>query len=99
MKSKHTPGPWKINTDWYHIDAPRGLTVAAVFGSTGPHAAESKANAKLIAAAPELLAACKAMLPIVDSHWDQGPPGEGWQSQALKDLIAFCEAAIEKAEN
>ncbi len=61
MTNKHTPGPWKVSSDHYHIC--KGATaVAAVFGTTGHDAARSEANARLIAAAPELLEALEHAL-------------------------------------
>lgn len=67
----HTPGPWELsdNTD---VDGRRrvirdGYAVALVCSrasspASGSQYFEKDANARLIAAAPELLAACKAMM-------------------------------------
>lgn len=67
-KSSHTPGPWKIdggtnkNDDlfiWQDTDKLGGHGIAKIYGEwgdmTGP-------NARLIAAAPELLLSAKAAL-------------------------------------
>lgn len=60
MTTKHTPGPWRIARhdtlkDVRHIDAgPAGYERSTVAILDGP---KSDANAQLIAAAPELLAA------------------------------------------
>lgn len=75
MIGKHTPGPWTVDTQWTHGNAgfvhagegsPRaGARVAIVTGMggpTGPWWDEAEANARLIAAAPDLLAACEAAL-------------------------------------
>ncbi len=60
--TQHTPGPWELSRDavpdWHtqitvYTEA-TGTRVATVF--------EREANAHLIAAAPELLAACEAAL-------------------------------------
>ncbi len=59
--SKHTPGPWKAvdNRTVRTVDETHkkgGLIIADVFG----HSADNtKGNARLIAAAPELLAVCE----------------------------------------
>lgn len=64
MKTKHTPGPWHrtgaikeaINTNDKHIamvNFSHHGSISDVFGE------EHEANAKLIAAAPELLEACQ----------------------------------------
>ena len=71
MKTKHTPGPWHVghtsNTEegkneFIDIDSKKGSIARAwhpnVFSGTQK---ETEANAKLIAAAPELLEALKAI--------------------------------------
>ena len=82
----HTPGPW-----W--VDGPgEGIEVHDTFGRTASvwgdvgEGDEAWANARLIAAAPELLAALKAHLP-----WREAPV-QGWGCWA--DAVA----AINKAE-
>ena len=63
---KHTPGPWAIgletdeNDGHGQIISPEGEHIASV--SMYPIVA----NARLLAAAPELLEACKAMLAADD---------------------------------
>lgn len=74
MSTKHTPGPWKTEDRRYLItDAPDegsigvyagGFWIADVHGAhVGPKSRdEADANARLIAAAPELLEALEALL-------------------------------------
>lgn len=63
--SKHTPGPWKFYDDSNDGKTNRieivaiGKTVARIYHSVP---AEDLPNARLIAAAPDLLEACKAAL-------------------------------------
>lgn len=68
----HTPGPWRV------FQAPNGkiigigeLTGEGVadcgFGVWRGGSAEALANARLIAAAPELLEAVKILLPILEA--------------------------------
>lgn len=70
MEAKHTPGPWRIQ--WGHESGyPLGIStwdrnIVNAFGR--PAQAESVANAKLIAAAPELLAVAGAYLKAYESH-------------------------------
>jgi hypothetical protein len=68
MMDKHTPGPWRIDpaSNYLIIAADEGdwedfWSVAAVGGDCGPGKSRSDANAHLIAAAPDLLAALEAM--------------------------------------
>lgn len=55
MTLKHTPGPWATNTNGLITAGPRRLHIAQTAVTGMGHAAE--ANAFLLAAAPELLAA------------------------------------------
>lgn len=59
----HTPGPWMCNRDAFHQEGQERWFVGTVDGSryvaTCDATKGNKANARLIAAAPDLLAACK----------------------------------------
>lgn len=90
----HTPGPWHIRKgpDRYIVADPEKVdggiswvTVARAY----PDAKEQDANARLIAAAPELLAACEAALRYLDYTDPMGV-----ESQEEQDLL---DAAIRKA--
>jgi hypothetical protein len=84
MKAAHTPGPWKKDDGVVVKDE---LTVADCYGKTH---AEMNANARLIAAAPELVDMCKicwAALTVV-KH------GRSFDIDKTMRLIA---ATIEKA--
>lgn len=92
--SKHTPGPWKVNTQ------PEG-TVVWLNGSAGyelrdPTGFGHKANpadARLIAAAPDLLEAAKAAAAFIAQR---SRPGK---SDPLADrTMATIQAALNKAE-
>lgn len=109
MSTKHTPGPW-MKTDGSAIKCdlrPIGLTkdagliVASVVG--GPTSeysfprdeSEVEANASLIAAAPELLAALVSMCETMEQqNWGIKSPDQ-WQTEAYKQ----ARAAIAKATN
>ena len=73
--SKHTPGPWFASP--YEGFGPMttvrqgcpktGMRIASTFETTTPvHIERSEANARLIAAAPELLEAIQLILDQVD---------------------------------
>ena len=63
---KHTPGPWRINTRLSRNGAPvisgDGRDIAKALYHMGSEDPEVDANARLIAAAPELLAALETAL-------------------------------------
>jgi len=97
MSAAHTPGPWEVLTDEpdsYCAIESNGLTVATIEGMDvyavaaedcydyGPVTA---ANARLIAAAPELL---KALTQMID--WDGG-------KRTAIDAMANARAIVAKA--
>ena len=61
--SKHTPGPWRVVDSWtdHMVEGQNG---EEIIWQDGPHNTPTinKANARLIAAAPELLEALEHML-------------------------------------
>ncbi len=86
--SKHTPGPWEFELEngeggeWYSFNGP-----VLSWGWNDYAAGEqAKADASLIAAAPDLLEACKsARFVLLHRRIDS-------------DAIAALDAAIKKAE-
>lgn len=107
MKAKHTPGPWTLTADgagWYIECSPeRGHSVAyirAEIGEEDPDTSddEKEANARLIAAAPELLEALQAVSRSFPT--DRDMRDAGWERAeidlACRDYEA-ARAAISKA--
>lgn len=95
MSSKHTPGPWLVaNThDAYAVRGDDGMRPIAyiepseiTFAGKEVTTPEDKANARLIAAAPELLAALEDLLAPYNM-------AEEYQAK-----IAHARAAIAKAK-
>ena len=85
--TQHTPGPWHVENfhgswDVTHGPADDASERFSVLETL------SEENARLIAAAPDLLAACKEAL-----GYEYGQPGLGWRQR-----IDLLEAAIAKAE-
>ena len=65
----HTPGPWRSVVVGKHLRVETdGRDIAMGIASLGSAACALASNARLIAAAPELLAACKAALPFCPPH-------------------------------
>lgn len=70
MENKHTPGTWYAKDGQvYPTETGKTLAVIPYFDKENE---EQKANAKLIAAAPDLLEACKMALEVrrVTHHGD-----------------------------
>jgi hypothetical protein len=66
---KHTPGPWKVQEAFNRIETEREIIATVDGGELG----NGKANARLIAAAPELYEAADAMLSaLADYMLDAG---------------------------
>jgi len=79
---KHTPAPWNIKKGEYNYDVRDEYNVPICYNAT-------KTNAKLIAAAPELLEACKMMLEIIEAETlDEKYDGE---TECLRDIIRRAE--------
>lgn len=63
----HTPGPWYVISEQGLIQADSGVYVVSRTERTiGMKAGEQEANNRLIAAAPELLAALETLLTAVE---------------------------------
>jgi len=71
--SEHTPGPWAVGPDLEVVYEPNGcrvtypLSITSMKGRTD----EDRANARLIAAAPEMLESLKDLLTVME-HCDEG---------------------------
>lgn len=87
--AKHTPGPWKVSGHMVRTECETSWPVASCCYGT---AAQSDANARLIAAAPELLAACDAMLNAIADNTDIGFDVD------LNEAMRAARAAIVKAK-
>jgi hypothetical protein len=92
MKAQHTPGNWTLTLEGsvVHGTLIQGktkhggeFTIAELHTRQGTK--ETKANARLIAACPELLAACKRALTEIIPQYDNGA------INILKDAISKAE--------
>ena len=106
--TKHTPGPWIVcvvdgeDRGYFSIEQDREAlggdepsTIGEVYTSgEGIDMADGEANAALIAAAPDLLAACEAALSFGEGHPDRTP---GWHDARLTTQLTL-RAAIAKAK-
>lgn len=112
-ETKHTPGPWKYDGMW-------SLVMAGKYEIAAIHAArfaedtkkrkrldESQANARLIAAAPDLLEACKqserliTQIATVANNPDTFKYWPGGLREEVMDWLQNSPAwaAIQKAES
>lgn len=95
METKHTPGPWSCDhgdtpTVYPDNDKDYGI-IADVYGD------QAQANARLIAAAPELLEALKEMLTGLE---EVNIPNDGHSvisTSYTMDIILKARKALDKA--
>lgn len=98
--AKHTPGPWHINqnSEWicdivtHHGELADGSTACWELASISTRRDEHKANARLIAAAPENYACNKELAAIVRALC------EALHIPLPKETLSRSDKAIAKAE-
>lgn len=93
----HTPGPWQVPDD-NHVGVYGGDEQTLI--ATVARTPDRIANARLIAAAPELLAALKLALPIIEAdaqYWRDTTP-RGGTANRLDEFAAGIREVIAKAE-
>ncbi len=106
---KHTPGPWKVDCEFkrdvYSFSPQIELVelLASVY-SMRRAKGSGEANARLIAAAPELLSSVQEFLSLRQSIIDMGGAKEPFDPQMIEvfsqmqiEVVERAEAAIRKA--
>ena len=90
MNTKHTPGPWQL------ITPDRGMpwidSMGGVIADTHSICGSTAHNGRLIAAAPDLLAALDGLLAVSPKH-----PSVDEEGLQMADACAKARAAIAKA--
>ena len=107
--TKHFPGPWNVTQDGRHVgNFERDMCVLVANTDIGGLSHDKQqANARLIAAAPDLLEACK-MLEEAEDHYHN--ECDECQGEGEPELCSTCfplfdnarlarRSAIEKAES
>ena len=94
MTTKHTPGEWVVDADGdVCTDDLERLVAAVDWRHVSLRDGEAEANARLIAAAPDLLAACERFLAAQRMAETDGRAGFGLYTEAIE----AAEAAVKKA--
>jgi hypothetical protein len=84
----HTPGPWEVfetHTGHYVLDSAEQAVVCQI-----EWCLEAEANARLIAAAPELLETVKQLIGYMNAG--------NWADMRIDGIKTAARAAIDKAE-
>jgi len=98
METKHTPGPWKIGLNpGPMVYTPDGTSQIADARGVAVTKDESKANARLIAAAPELLEACRNLSQYVAKGIADGAFKDCALPKGAEKRLNQALAAIAKA--
>lgn len=106
--AQFTPGPWtavKIDDRAaYNVFAPGSMSALLTlepgrYDGANPFVANVEADARLIAAAPELLAALQASIALADKNVPRSPNGFGepLRTAACQAVYDQCVAAVAKA--
>lgn len=91
--SAHTLGPWRVGDAGHTVfGPPNGKPSPECIADVSPRRPAFRANARLIAAAPDLLAACSLALDLIRDQW----PAEHGDAQ-VGAAWAACERAIRSA--
>lgn len=94
MNAQHTSGPWEARRYAIYAPIPEGggtIFMVALIRDVPSYSyctGEKEANARLIAAAPDLLEACEKALDLFP-HYPEGSAGE--------EITSLIKAAITKA--
>lgn len=89
MMERHSPGPWTVDSyDPPSIVDSMGYHIADLLDVERGARSVRDADARLMAAAPALLAAAVALIAALDNDRDLAPSDHGGERVALEDAIA-----------
>ena len=95
METKHTQGPWLDKSGEVYAEE-TGRTIARC--DIGGHDETSEANARLIAAAPDLLAALEGMIGHLPDCFEIRTEVKELRMSIPKDIFERARAAIARAK-
>jgi hypothetical protein len=106
MSAQHTPGPWKVvgvaREGVRHSRVAAKTLIARVYSEAFGDVAQEEANARLIAAAPDLLAVARMAAEQFELYAEQHRKKQTQDGDAKEAVnrakAAQCRAAIAKAE-
>ena len=105
MSNEHTPGPWVPGSNWFNNSDSSIIVRSRATAGHGMVACRirSQADARLIAAAPEMLAALKGLVVAASAPSSPHVAGHGIDQSATHegltncDILAAARSAINKA--
>jgi hypothetical protein len=97
MKTEHTPGPWHVDgRDVCAWDGKTETTICECYAHTSIGRHDGEANARLIAAAPDLLAALTICSKELRIYWEAGATYNLLREDS--HALRLARAAIAKAK-
>jgi endonuclease III len=90
---KHTPGPWNYDRSGYSLYVNSGRELVTALSMDGKRLETSEANARLIAAAPDLLDVAKE----ANAELERLNDPRGFVSMRQERIMEKARAAIAKA--
>lgn len=95
---KHTPGPWNYDRSGYSLYVNSGRELVTALSMDGKRLETSEANARLIAAAPDLLEALKEATSALEWRWERvANRAAPVHETAIQEAYNQARAAIAKA--
>ena len=91
MEAKHTAGPWIAQANPDSIDIEGYKRIVAVVPGTDDEAIDI---ARLIAAAPDLLAACRETIDFIWAEMKENPDKEDMDGSIMERLIELQTGLI-----
>lgn len=91
----YTPGPWEYSNDLTRNSGTSGWSVGPIAHQVAE--VDSEDNARLIAAAPELLAALRDIEATVHEPCAVNQDRQQWAMRRLNEVLYTARAAIAKA--
>lgn len=89
MSTEHTPGPWRVSADGNDVENVSGAGVCTMYADE-----TEQANARLIAAAPDLLRACERAVKWINKEIiPAGEPDDGMAPAFLYEAIRDATSA------
>jgi hypothetical protein len=95
--SEHTPGPWVPGSNWFNNSDSSIIVRSRATAGHGMVACRirSQADARLIAAAPEMLRCLKWLRDDIKQKIHPLHPNDDWLSPALREIESAISAATE----
>lgn len=94
---KHTPGPWEYTTPGCHAIVVGDRIIASGGAESEEEYDQGAIDFKLIAAAPDMLAALLDLIPLIDMAFEYEGDVFGTRHNHAVDVLQLAVAMVNKA--